>query len=128
MIARAWSLFNAETTLIERAPPPPAAHDLDDPDPGNSPRFLRRAVNWRAHGRLIVNNTGGTPMGLSDPTPVLITGALAAETWRRLIDCANDRAHPMHLMAMATAGIDGRPAARVMTIRGASRELGTLWL
>jgi hypothetical protein len=33
----------------------------------------------------------------------------------------------MHLMAMATAGIDGRPAARIMTVRGASREFGKLW-
>jgi hypothetical protein len=33
----------------------------------------------------------------------------------------------MHLMVMATAGVDGRAAARLMTVRGASRELGKLW-
>jgi general stress protein 26 len=57
----------------------------------------------------------------------LITGPLADEAWRRLISSANDRTHPMHLMAMATSGLDGRPAARVMTVRGASRELNRLW-
>jgi pyridoxamine 5'-phosphate oxidase len=57
----------------------------------------------------------------------LITGPLADETWGRLVDAANDRSHPMHLMVMATAGVDNRPAARLMTVRGASQELNKVW-
>jgi general stress protein 26 len=62
-----------------------------------------------------------------DPTAALITGPLAEHAWRRLVACANDRTHPMRLMVMATAGIGGRPSARTMTVRGASRELSRIW-
>jgi pyridoxamine 5'-phosphate oxidase len=61
------------------------------------------------------------------PATSLITVSLADEAWRRLTSAANDRTHPMHLMVMATAGVGGRPAARVMTVRGADRDLARLW-
>lgn len=47
--------------------------------------------------------------------------------WRALQHGADEPAHPMHLLTLATVGADGRPSARLMVNRGADRTLGRLW-
>jgi hypothetical protein len=54
-------------------------------------------------------------------------GELSSEVWRRLERSAADSASPMHLVVLATVGIDGRPSARLMTLRGVDAASGRLW-
>ena len=61
-------------------------------------------------------------------TPQLIEyQQVANETWRRLADCADDRSHPMRLVSMCSVDESGRPAARLMGIRGVDPGAGLLW-
>lgn len=52
---------------------------------------------------------------------------MGQEAWARLTAAANDRAHVMRLATLATVGVEGRPAARLMVIRGADADDGRLW-
>ncbi len=53
--------------------------------------------------------------------------AVADEAWARLWEAADDPSHPMRLVTLATVGDNAEPEARVMVLRGASRELSRLW-
>lgn len=52
---------------------------------------------------------------------------MGQEAWQRLTAAANDRSHVMRLATLATVGVEGRPAARLMVIRGADDKAGRLW-
>lgn len=54
--------------------------------------------------------------------------SIADETWKRLEAAADDPAHPMRLLTLATIDVDDRPDARLMILRGADRHDGRLWL
>lgn len=58
---------------------------------------------------------------------VIAYGDIADSCWSRLQAAADDRAHPMRLIALATLDRTGRPDVRLMNLRGASRRLGFLW-
>jgi hypothetical protein len=49
------------------------------------------------------------------------------DAWRRLVRGADRRGDPMHLLVLATLDRAERPDARLMVLRGASRELSGLW-
>jgi len=49
------------------------------------------------------------------------------QAWRRLQSAADERQHPMRLMTIATVDRAGLPNARVLVLRGASRERRQLW-
>ena len=48
-------------------------------------------------------------------------------TWRHLKLAADRPDHPFHLLVMATVSPEGRPSARVMTVRGVDRGAGRMW-
>jgi general stress protein 26 len=52
---------------------------------------------------------------------------MAEWVWARLAQGADWPDHPFHLLTMATVSPDGRPAARIMTNRGAERVTGRMW-
>jgi general stress protein 26 len=54
---------------------------------------------------------------------------IADWTWRSLKRGADEPAHPMHLLTMATVGPDGRPSARLMINRGTDQlgAVARLW-
>jgi general stress protein 26 len=47
--------------------------------------------------------------------------------WTGLARGADDPAHPLHLLTLATVSVDGRPSARLMVNRGADGERGLVW-
>lgn len=62
------------------------------------------------------------------PAPVLVDEQrIPAEAWRRLVKAGHDPLEPMRYMTLATLGLDGRPAARLMTLRGACPRTRRLW-
>jgi len=50
------------------------------------------------------------------------------EAWSRLTVAADDLAHPMRLLALATIDAAGAPDARLMILRGVDRAENRLWL
>ncbi len=52
---------------------------------------------------------------------------IADWVWVNLSRGADRHSHPFHLLTMATVSPDGRPAARIMTNRGADRVTGRMW-
>ncbi len=53
---------------------------------------------------------------------------IVEEAWQRLERAADEPAHPMRLLVLATVDSGGAPEARLMVLRGASRRLGKLWI
>lgn len=53
--------------------------------------------------------------------------SITETAWRALQRGADEPSHAMHLLTLATVGIDGRPSARLMINRGADRSSGRLW-
>lgn len=49
------------------------------------------------------------------------------EAWLRLEQAADDPAHPMRLLVVATVNERLQPAARLLVVRGASRKPARLW-
>lgn len=64
---------------------------------------------------------------MSQPIALIDPPRIAEWVWRSLERGADDPRHAMHLLTLATAGVDGRPSARLMTNRGADRLSGRLW-
>ncbi|MHC5002963.1 MAG: pyridoxamine 5'-phosphate oxidase family protein, partial [Planctomycetota bacterium] len=60
-------------------------------------------------------------------TEMVDHGQMAREAWRRLSRAASDPTHPMRLFTVASLARDGEPDARILVLRGASRDLRCLW-
>lgn len=60
--------------------------------------------------------------------PIIPMERIGEESWRRLEIAADDPAHPMRLLTLATVDVDDRPDARLMVLRGADRSESRLWL
>jgi len=52
---------------------------------------------------------------------------LRDEAWAHLARGASGPLHAMHLVTLATVGVDNRPGARILVLRGADRASGRLW-
>lgn len=52
---------------------------------------------------------------------------ITREAWKHLEDAGDDHTHPMRLLTMATVDEHGGPDARLLVLRGASRENRRLW-
>ena len=53
--------------------------------------------------------------------------ALPTDVWVRLTRAANEPANPLRLMAVASVADDGRPANRMLVLRGADSSAGLVW-
>jgi hypothetical protein len=52
---------------------------------------------------------------------------VADEAWQRLTRAADDPADPFRVVTLCTVTPEGRPAGRLMLLRGADRESGRVW-
>jgi pyridoxine/pyridoxamine 5'-phosphate oxidase len=52
---------------------------------------------------------------------------VADEAWRRLSRAADDAADPLRILTLGTVTPEGRPATRLMLLRGADRASGRIW-
>ncbi len=52
---------------------------------------------------------------------------ITREAWKHLEDAGDDPTHPMRLLTLATVDEQGAPDARLLVLRGASRENRRLW-
>lgn len=52
---------------------------------------------------------------------------ITREAWKHLKDASDDHTHPMRLLTMATVDEQGKPDARLLVLRGVSRESRHLW-
>jgi hypothetical protein len=52
---------------------------------------------------------------------------IGTTVWERLVRAADDPADPLRVFVLATVTPEHRPAARLMTLRGADRRLGRVW-
>jgi hypothetical protein len=67
------------------------------------------------------------PLSGSTSTDLIQPANISDWTWINLSRGADWPNHPFHLLTMATVSPDGRPAARIMTNRGADRSSGRMW-
>ena len=52
---------------------------------------------------------------------------VADEAWQRLSRAADDPAHPLRILTLCTVTPEGRPAGRLMLLRGADRGSCRIW-
>jgi pyridoxamine 5'-phosphate oxidase len=64
---------------------------------------------------------------VNEAAPLIDPTRIPEWAWSSLEQGADDPRHSMHLLTLATTGLDGRPSARLMTNRGADRVSGRLW-